>query len=200
MAAPWNRRTRSLVNFVQETNKRGSPCACSIGKVPPRECHRSSLSPFLPLVHFFFTVAFYSPARASANCEKVLAGKSFWIRLLDPEASYSSKPGSPVRAVLIQSPECDANPVFPAGLEVDGEVTSVRKVGLGIVHESAFLELRFTRIVTASGETLPIAADIVEIDNARETLRQGVIRGIRATNSPQGRLTTGLLHLPTFNP
>jgi hypothetical protein len=149
---------------------------------------------------FFFTVAFYSPAPASANCEQVPAGKSFWIRLLDPVASYSSKPGSPVRAVLIQSPECDANPVFPAGLEVDGEVTSVRKVGLGIVHESAFLELRFTRIVTSSGEALPIAADVVEIDNARETLRQGVIRGIRATNSPQGRLTTGLLHLPTFNP
>ncbi len=142
----------------------------------------------------------FSPAPASANCEKIPAGKSFWIRLLDPVASYSSKPGSPVRAVLIQSPECGSGPVFPAGLEVDGEVASVHKVGLGLLRESATLEIRFTRIVTSAGEILSIAADVVEIDNARETLRHGVIHGIRATNSPQGRLTTGLLRLPTFNP
>jgi hypothetical protein len=149
---------------------------------------------------FALSILCYSPAPASANCEKIPAGKSFWIRLLDPVASYSSRPGTSVRAVLIQSPECDSAPVFPAGLEVDGEVTSVRKVGLGLLRESASLEVRFTRIVTASGDILHFAADVVEIDNARESLRHGVIHGIRATNSPQGRLTTGLLHLPTFNP
>ncbi len=142
----------------------------------------------------------FSAPRASANCENIPAGRTFWIRLLDPVASYSSKPGTTVRAVLIQSPECDYNPVFPAGLEVDGEVTSVRKVGLGFVHDSATLEIRFTHLVTSAGEVLPIAADVVEIDNARETTRHGVIRGIRATNTPQGRITSGLIHLPTFNP
>jgi LssY C-terminus len=101
---------------------------------------------------------------------------------------------------LIQSPECGSGPVFPAGLEVDGEIASVHKVGLGVLRETATLEIRFTRIVTSAGKTLPIAADVVEIDNARETLRHGVIHGIRATNSPQGRLTSGLIHLPTLNP
>ena len=128
------------------------------------------------------------------------AGKSFWVRLLDPVASYSSKPGSTVRAMLIQSPECGANPVFPAGLEVDGEVVSVRKVGLGFVHDSAKLEIQFNRIITATGATLPIASQVVEVDNARETVRHGVIRGIRPTNTPQGRITSGLIHLPTINP
>jgi hypothetical protein len=142
----------------------------------------------------------FCPSRASANCEHVQAGKSFWIRLLDPVASYSSKPGTAVRAVLIQSPDCDSNPVFRAGLEVDGEVTSVRKVGLGFLHETARLEIRFTHLVTTAGETLPIAADVVEIDNARETTRNGVIHGINPTNCPQGRITSGLIHLPTFNP
>jgi hypothetical protein len=150
----------------------------------------------LPLV----AIALYFPSPASANCENVPAGKSFWIRLLDPVASYSSKPGTAVRAVLIQSPDCDSNPVFPAGLEVDGEVTAVRKVGLGFIHETARLEIRFNHLVTAAGEILPLAADVVEIDNARETTRNGVIHGINPTNCPQGRITSGLIHLPTFNP
>lgn len=149
---------------------------------------------------FLLAAALCFPTSASANCENIPAGKSFWIRLLDPVASYSSKPGTTVRAVLIQSPDCDSNPVFPAGLEVDGEVTSVRKVGLGFIHETARLEIRFEHIVTAAGQTLPIAADVVEIDNARETTRNGVIHGINPTNSPQGRITSGLIHLPTYNP
>jgi LssY C-terminus len=144
--------------------------------------------------------AFCFPPHAAANCENVAAGKSFWIRLLDPVASYSSKPGTTVRAVLIQSPDCDSNAVFPAGLEVDGEVTYVRKVGLGFIHETARLEIRFDRLVTGAGETLPLAADVVEIDNARETAHKGIIHGINPTNCPQGRITSGLIHLPTFNP
>lgn len=137
---------------------------------------------------------------ASANCEYIPTGKSFWIRLLDPVASYSSKAGTTVRAVLIQSPECGSTPVFPAGLEVDGEVVSVRKVGMGFRHDSASLVILFNRLVTSSGEVLPFSGQVVEIDNAREVAHNGVIHGIRSTNTPQGRITSGLIHLPTYNP
>jgi hypothetical protein len=136
----------------------------------------------------------------SANCEYIPTGKSFWIRLLDPVASYSSKAGTSVRAVLIQSPECGSTPVFPAGLEVDGELLSVRRVGMGFKHDSASLVIQFNRLVTSYGEVLPISAQVVEIDNAREIARNGVIHGIRSTNTPQGRITSGLIHLPTYNP
>ncbi|HTP68646.1 MAG TPA: LssY C-terminal domain-containing protein [Dongiaceae bacterium] len=139
-----------------------------------------------------------SPARA--NCDYIPAGKSFWVRLLDPLASYSSKPGASIRAVLIQSPECGSTPVFPAGLEVDGELVAVHKVGLGFRRDSASLEVRFDRIVTANGDVLAIGSQVVEIDNARETARHGVIHGIRATDTPQGRITSRLVHLPTLNP
>src|SRR5207253_8324477 len=77
------------------------------------------------LACLFLSPAFSSPAFAS--CEYVIAGKSFWIRLIDPVASYSSKLGTTVRAVLIQSPECDSRPVFPAGLEVLGTISKIRK-------------------------------------------------------------------------
>jgi len=137
---------------------------------------------------------------ARANCDEIPAGKSFWVRLLDPVSSYSSKPGNPVRATLIQSPDCDGAAVFPAGLEVDGQVTAVRRVGLGFVHETAWLEIIFDRIITAEGQVLPIASQVVEVDNARESVRKGRIQGIVATFTPQGRITSGLGHLPTYNP
>lgn len=161
----------------------------------------------LPLVEvagsvavLFLALAFLPVPAASADCEFIPAGKSFWVRLLDPVASYSSKPGNSVRAVLIQSPECGSLPVFPAGLEVDGEVRSVRRVGMGFVHDTAAVQIQFHHLVTSSGEVLPIAAEVVEVDNARETVRKGVIVGIRSTNTPQGRITSGLIHLPTYNP
>lgn len=137
---------------------------------------------------------------ADAKCETIPAGKSFWVRLLDPVASYSSKPGDTVRALLIQSPDCDGAPVFPAGLEVDGQVSAVRKVGLGFRHDTAYLEIIFDRIVAADGSVLPIASQVVEVDNAREAVHKGRIRGIRATNTPQGRITSHLIHMPTFDP
>src|ERR1700756_3709230 len=145
-------------------------------------------------------MALASARSVQANCENIPSGKSFWVRLLDPVASYSSKPGTFIRAVLIQSPDCDGAPVFPAGLEVDGQVLAARKVGLGFVHETASLEIIFDRIVTADGSVLPIASQVVEVDNARETVRKGKIRGILATYTPQGRITDGLGHLPSFNP
>ena len=150
------------------------------------------------LACLFLSSAFSSPA--SANCEYVIAGKSFWIRLIDPVASYSSKLGTAVRAVLIQSPECDSRPVFPAGLEVLGTISKIRKVGLGFIYDSAYVEIQFNHLFTSADQALPFTAEVVEVDNSREAVRHGVIRGIRATNAPQGRITSGLIHLPRFNP
>jgi len=144
-----------------------------------------------------FCFPFASPA--SAHCASISAGESFWVRLIDPVASYSSKPGTLVRAVLTQSPKCDAVPVFPVGIEVDGRVVSVRKVGLGLLHDIAKLEIQFERMVTPDGG-LAISSQVVEVDNARETVRHGIIRGVRSTDTPQGRITSGLIHLPTANP
>ncbi len=138
--------------------------------------------------------------RPAMACDQFPAGTSFWIRLLDPIASYSSKPGTTIRASLIQSPECGSSLIFPVGLEMDGKIVSVRRVGLGIKHDTASVALQFDHIVNYNGDRIPIAAQVVEIDNARESMRNGVIHGIRATDTPQGRITSRLIHLPTFNP
>src|SRR5207302_194922 len=85
---------------------------------------------------------------------------------------------------------CDSRPVFPAGLEVLGTISKIRKVGLGFIHDSAYVEIQFNHLFTAAGQALPFTAEVVEVDNAREAVRHGVFRGIRATNAPQGRITT----------
>ena len=74
------------------------------------------------------------------------------------------------------------------------------KLVWAFIHETASLEIIFDRIVTADGNVLPIASQVVEVDNARETVRKGKIRGILATYTPQGRITDGLGHLPSLNP
>ena len=148
---------------------------------------------------FALLLCFPFVSLASAHCDFVPAGKFFWVRLLDPVASYSSKPGTPLRAMLIQSPECDGSPVFPVGIEINGRVVSVRKVGLGLIHDTAKLEVQFDHLVVPGG-LLQFDSQVVEVDNAREKVRDGIIRGVRSTDTPQGRITSRLIHLPTFNP
>jgi LssY C-terminus len=165
-----------------------------VSHLQPATC-RGFVGLFVCLLTFLAT-----STPAITSCEYVPAGKSFWIRLLDPVASYSSKPGTTVHAVLIQSPECESRPVFPVGFEVVGIISKIRKVGLGFIHDSAYVEIRFDHLFTAAGQVLPFTAEVVEVDNAREAVRHGVIRGIHASNTPQGRITSRLIHMPTFNP
>jgi hypothetical protein len=41
---------------------------------------------------------------------------------------------------------------------------------------------------------------VAEVENARESVRDGVIQGIRSSDTFQGRINSRLIHLPTWNP
>ena len=142
----------------------------------------------------------FGATRAHAQCEVLRSGATVWVRLLTPLASYSAQPGNKVRAVVIDSPMCEGAPVIPAGSLVAGEVTAVKRVGMGLVHESAALRVEFTSLQVGDSATSEIAARLKEIDNARETVKEGTIHGVNPTDTPQGRITSRLKHLPTFNP
>jgi hypothetical protein len=86
------------------------------------------------------------------------------------------------------------------GAQIDGVVRSKRKVGWGIRHETAALELEFIRATAPSGETTTLSARVEEVENAREPVRNGVIQGIRSTGPFQGSINSRLIHLPTWNP
>ena len=139
-------------------------------------------------------------ARMAFGCDQLPAGQSLWIRLAAPISTYTAKAGDPVHAVLTQDLVCDNEIVLPMGASIEGVVRSKRKVGWGIRHETAALELEFDRATDGAGVEVSIAARVEEVENARERVRKGVIQGIRSSNTFQGRINSRLIHLPTWNP
>ena len=135
-----------------------------------------------------------------AQCDSVKSGERIWVRLLGPLASYSAKAGDKIEAMVIESPRCEGEELISEGSVVSGEVKSVRKVGMGFVHETARMQVEFNSLRLKDGGEIAIAARLLEIDNARETVKDGMIRGVNATDTPQGRITNRLKHLPTWNP
>jgi hypothetical protein len=112
------------------------------------------------------------------------AGTQLHIRLTSSVGSYASKVGSPVSAVLIAPVTLDGETGFPAGSTVSGFVKKVTRVGFGLVHETAGLDLQFNRLTSPDGEKIPISARVSEVDNGRERVnRKGRIEGVRSTGS-----------------
>jgi hypothetical protein len=121
---------------------------------------------------------------------EIPAGTHLEIRLTCAVGTYASQAGSVVSAVLT-APVMDGDQVLlAAGTSLAGTVKSVRRVGLGIVHETSAIELVFDSL-----ETRPMSARVIEVDNARETVgRDGRISAIRATGSLSNR-TTGYIRM-----
>jgi hypothetical protein len=86
------------------------------------------------------------------------------------------------------------------GTPVEGVVRGKHKVGLGVRHETAALELEFTRAVLGPDSTMDVSARVEEVENAREHVKNGVIHGVISSDTFQGRVNSRLRHLPTWNP
>ncbi len=115
---------------------------------------------------------------------QVQPGIQLHIRLTTPVGSYASHAGDAVHAVLIAPVVAGGETILPAGSLVLGKLKSAQRVGLGLIHELATLNLEFTSIAPPGGESIPLSARVQGLDNARETLtRDGRIRGTRPTSS-----------------
>src|ERR1700757_699339 len=135
-----------------------------------------------------------APDGFASACDQLPAGQQLWIRLATPVSTYTAKAGDHVSAILTQNLVCDDEIVLPMGSRVEGIVRSRRKVGWGIRHETAALELEFDR-ATAPGITLDFTARVEEVENARELVRKGVIEGVRSSETFQGSINSRLIHL-----
>jgi LssY-like putative type I secretion system component LssY len=131
-------------------------------------------------------------------CKTVAAGQEFWIRLVEPVSTYSSKQGTAVQAVMTESPRCGEEEVFPARTVVQGRISYVRRVGMAVWHGSSALTIEFDK-VSAGAESLPMKAQVQEVANAREGVKRGVIQGVGGRATPQEVMSTRLLHLPFWN-
>src|ERR1039458_6823432 len=117
------------------------------------------------------------------------AGTPLHIRLTTTVGSYASPKGTPVSAVLIAPLMANGETVLPAGSVVSGNVTRAARVGLGIRHETAALDLEFNQVSLPGGNTIALGARVAEVDNAREHVtRNGRIQGVRATDSGSYRV------------
>src|SRR5215469_13760459 len=133
-------------------------------------------------------------------CDQLPAGEVLWVRLSSPISTYTAHVGDPVQAVLTQDVVCDNQLVLPMGTPVEGVVRNKHKVGWGIRHETAMLELEFNRAVLSANSTVEMTARVEEVENARENVKNGVIQGVTSSDTFQGRINSRLIHLPTWNP
>ena len=131
----------------------------------------------------------YAMFCAAASAAGVARPTPVEARLLTPVSTYRTKAGTAIEAV-VASPLCKGGEnVLPAGTLIQGVVKRVSKVGLGLVHESAGLQLNFTQFSLPGGRTYEVAARLTAIDNARERVdRKGKIHGIRATATLSNRI------------
>jgi hypothetical protein len=133
-------------------------------------------------------------------CDQLPAGQTLWVRLSTPISTYTAQVGDHVSAVLTQDVVCGNELVLPMGTPVEGVVRNKHKVGWGIRHETAALELDFNRAVLGPESSVEIAARVEEVENARENVKNGVIHGVTSSDTFQGRINSRLIHLPTLNP
>ena len=121
----------------------------------------------------------------------IAAGTVLEVRLLTSLSSYRSKPGTEFEGLVV-APGCPDG--LPPGTIARGVVKHIHKVGLGLVHESASMDLDFRELRLPDGQEYPFHARLTAVDNARERVnRKGSIRGIRATASLSNRMSSRLL-------
>lgn len=121
-------------------------------------------------------------------------------RLLTPISSYFSKRGAPIRAV-VTTPLCFDGGEIPEGVVVRGSLVKVRRVGLGLIRETASVKPEFRELVLADGRTFRVDAHLEAIDNARERVdSKGMVHGIRATSALSNRAGERLLFLAEDHP
>jgi hypothetical protein len=147
----------------------------------------------------FMLGALWGIVHSASACTELPAGTRFWIRLTTPISSHNAKPGMTVQGLLLESPACDHSGLLPMKTPVEGKVLSAHRVGLGLWHETATLEIAFTRLLPAGSTPIEIDARILHLNNAREDVKKGVIHGIRGTDTLQGTVSSRLKYMPSFH-
>jgi hypothetical protein len=118
------------------------------------------------------------------------AGSMLEVRLTSRVASNASKPQDPVQAVLISPALADGAIAIPAGAALRGVVKQA--VPIKTPADRALLELDFRSLTLPSGTTLPIESRVTQVDNARESVKDGCITGILASESLAARIQSGI--------
>jgi len=129
-------------------------------------------------------------ALASALEADVPEGTRIWIRLAKPVHSKNSRCGEKLEAVVIAPAMANGRVVLSPGTKVEGTLLSVRSARNRFVRAEALLE--FANFLHEDGTRSRLAARVMEVDNARETVHHGRILGVPFPNEAVARWTIGL--------
>ena len=100
-----------------------------------------------------------------------------------------SKVGDPFTGVLLSPVLEQGRTILPAGSELEGRVTMVRKMGLGFKHQAASLALGFHSIRLPGGKKVPIDARMRRVETAKEWVApDGQIHGIGSVTNVSSSL------------
>jgi hypothetical protein len=110
----------------------------------------------------------------AAFADEIPAGTQLHLRLQQMVSSFGSRADTRVSARLIAPIVIDGRVALPLATEVFGHVEGVRRVGLGLSRETAFVHLTFDMLRLPDGAVIPIDARVAAIDNARETVDRDV--------------------------
>lgn len=131
----------------------------------------------------------------------VPAGTQLILRLQQPITSYGSERDTPVAAEVISPVESNGKIIVPLGTAVEGTLIDVKRVGLGLSRETAYLQFEFTALKFPGGDTVPLRSQVSQIDDSRETVdAEGRIHGIRATASFASVLSGLAVSAGAFDP
>ena len=123
------------------------------------------------------------------------------IRLTHSLASFSARKGDPVEGVIVAPVFDRGRIVIPMGARVTGTVVSATRVGLGLIHESARLTIRFEKLILPDGAVVSLATQMTEVDNARESVdSHGRVVGIRSTGTIGYRANNLIAGFAMFDP
>ncbi len=131
-------------------------------------------------------------AALAAPAAEVRSGTILELRLQQQLTSYSSKPGSEVRATLIAPVRVNGDTLLPMGSTVRGTLSEVKRIGWGLKNLRASMRVDFDTVQLPDGTSHDIKARLAAVDNARESVDEtGKIVGIRAT-APMGYRAAGI--------
>ncbi len=134
---------------------------------------------------FITALLVLAPLRATVVPE----GSELEVRLLHRVGSRVSRVGDPIETVVI-TPVFDRDGiVIPAGATVSGAIDRVDRLGLGLRHPAARLDLQFTELHLPGGNIVPIDARLASVEEAREGVSHtGAVVGIH----PGASFSTGV--------
>ena len=129
------------------------------------------------------------------------AGSVLELRLRQEVNSYSSEEGTLIQAYLCSPVMLEGKIYLPMETIVRGRIKEVKRVGLGLVRERAWLQLEFYQLVLPNGEQYNIRTRVTEVENARErVMANGRIRGIRSADMPGHRSSGVITSLAALDP